>query len=302
MVTRVRPWKTRSRCSWKRADCLGTARPGAHRCRGCHRTGAAAWWPSWRRRRDAGDVVGGVAAEGLVVDDLLRSRQAAVTLPHLRLAVDDVLSARTLHQHAHAGAHQLQRVRVAGDDDRVHALLSRLGGERPEEVVRLELVQLHDRDAHGLHEPADMGELVAQLRVHLRPGGLVLAVELVAERGHGPVKGEDEVRGAQIVYSAQEHLREAVDAAHLLAGAADGERPVNGEKRPVDHRVAVEQHQERCVLHAECRLLLAGHGAPQPLMMGPLYSLAAIPPVTRRPARAPRSAVPPSPPSRCRRP
>ena len=75
--------------------------------------------------RDAGDVVGRVSAERLQVDDLV-GRKAAVTLTDLGHAVEGLLLRRVLQQYADTWPNKLQRVGVAGDDDRVYVFVAGL--------------------------------------------------------------------------------------------------------------------------------------------------------------------------------
>ena len=67
----------------------------------------------------------------------------------------------------------------------------------------------------------------------------------MSERRRGVVKRQDEVRGAQRFDGAQEHLGEAVDAANFLTRATQGERILDGVEGPMNHRMAIKEHQER---------------------------------------------------------
>ena len=193
---------------------------------------------------DAGDVVGGVAAQGLEVDELVGG-EAAVALADAGLVEDKLLGHAVLEHDADAGGDKLEDVRVAGEDKDVDVLGLRLLAEGAEEVVGLQAVELVDGDLEGLHEAADVGELLCELRGHLRALGLVGLEALVAEGGGGQVERDGEVGGLEVLHGLAEHLGEAVDAADLLAGGADGERTLDGMPGPMDHGMAIQEHQQR---------------------------------------------------------
>ena len=80
-----------------------------------------------------------------------------------RVVAADVGDPAARHHHADAVADELEHVPVAGDDDDLVALRSRLLRERREEVVGLVALELDDRDAHRLEHLADERELLAEL-------------------------------------------------------------------------------------------------------------------------------------------
>ena len=128
----------------------------------------------------AGDVVGRVALERLVVEHLVGPQ--AVSLHHPRLVVDD------RGGDAHAGGEEpdvvvdeLEAVEVAGHDHRVDAGGGRLLGEGADDVIGLVALQLADRHAHHRGDLAHDRELRAQVVRHARPALLVVGVGVEPE-------------------------------------------------------------------------------------------------------------------------
>ena len=189
----------------------------------------------------ARDVVGRVALERLVVDHLVGAEPEA--LVDLRDVVHDrVLDARPGRHQPDPRRDQLEHVEVDGDDRRLEVVVRvELLDDRPDDVVRLVAGHLVDRDAERLDHLADLGELVAQVVGHARPGRLVLGVLLVAEGLAGQVERDRDVVGLEVGQAAQDDAREAEDAVHEVAlGRRQGRE---GEVSAVDEPVAVEQHQ-----------------------------------------------------------
>ena len=110
---------------------------------------------------DAGDVVGGVAAQPHQVGDQLRRHPVA--LLDRGAVVDLGLGdpARGAH-HPDPVADQLVGVAVAGDDHHLDPLLARLPGERGDHVVGLEAVDLDVGVAEGLDQRHQVRPLLAR--------------------------------------------------------------------------------------------------------------------------------------------
>ena len=71
---------------------------------------------------------------------------------------------------------------------------------------------LVDGDPQGLHDLADLRELVAQVVRHLDPGRLVVGVLLVTERGTGQVERHRQVVGLEVLNATQHDAGEPEDA------------------------------------------------------------------------------------------
>ena len=132
--------------------------------------------------RDAGQIVGGVAAQGGQEDVLVGGHAGA--LLNARLVVEGVVAdAALVVEHPDVRVlHELVAVAVAGDDHDLAPALRRLGREGGDDVVRLEPGRLDDRDRERVHDLADDVELGRQ---EPRRGGatrLVVLEHLVAER------------------------------------------------------------------------------------------------------------------------
>ena len=200
---------------------------------------------------DARDVVGRIALQRLVVDHLVGPQPES--LVDLRDVVDHrVVDARPRRHQPDPRGDELEHVEVDGDDRRLEVVAGvELLRDRPDDVVCLVAGHLVDREAERLHDLADLRELVSEVVRHLRPGGLVVGVLLVAERRTGQVERDGYVIGLEVLDPAQDDAREpegAVDEV-ALRRREGREREVSA----VDEPVAVEQHQA-----------FGGHGASVP--------------------------------------
>ncbi len=145
----------------------------------------------------AGQVVGGVALQRLVVEHLVRPQ--AVPLGYPGLVVDDRVG------HAHPGreqpdvvVHQLEAVEVAGDDVGVDPVGRCLQRERADDVIGFVALELDDRHAHHGHQLADDRELGPEVVRHRWTTGLVVRVcretecrpaEVEADNRRSPASG-----------------------------------------------------------------------------------------------------------------
>ena len=164
---------------------------------------------------DAGDarhIVDRVARERLDVDDLVRRH--AEFLQHLGLAHLAVLH-RVIK--GNAGADELHQVLVGGDDAAGGAGLHRLAGIGGDEVVRLVVLLLDAGDVEGAGGLADQAELRAEIGRRIRPLGLVLRVDVVAEGLGGVIEDHREVggllAGVGLLQELPQHVAEALDRA-----------------------------------------------------------------------------------------
>ena len=189
----------------------------------------------------AGDVVRGVADEALVVRDLIGAQ--AIALVDGRLVVaGDVVGATARRQHADRGRDQLHGVEVAGDDQGLGTGGGCLAGQRADDVVGLEALDLVDGDAEGVDHLVHALELLRQRLGHRRPVGLVGGEALVAEGGRGEVEGDGPVRGLLGLQRLEQDGGEAVDGIGELA-ARGGELLAQGVKGAVHDGVAVDHHE-----------------------------------------------------------
>ena len=116
-----------------------------------------------------------------------------------------------------------------------------LAGERADDVVRLEALELVDGDPERLDDLPDLRELVAEVVRHPRPGRLVVRVLLVPERRAGEIEGDRHVVRLEVGEAPKDDAAEAEHAVDELAlrGRERRERVVAA----VDEPEAVEQHQ-----------------------------------------------------------
>ena len=189
-----------------------------------------------------GQVVRGVTAERRELHVALR-RDAEALQDRVRGHRRRLADALQRVEDGDVTVDQLHRVAVPGHDLDPVAVGDRTGGERREHVVRLDALDLDDRDAeHREHlvEPVDLraelvGHLVASGLVVLVGGGplVVLAhVERDGDRGRRPLPDQP-----------HEHGHEPVDRVRELAGRGP-EGVGEGEEGPVGEAVSVQQEQQ----------------------------------------------------------
>ena len=188
---------------------------------------------------DAGDVVGGVTAQRLEVDQLRGLEPVA--LADLVGTVDErVGDAAPGHQRVDGVAHQLQAVEVAADNGDVEAALLRDPGQRADHVVGLVAVDLVDRDVERVEHLLRALDLRPQVVRHLAPAGLVLGVLDRPEGGLADVEGRGGIVGPVGEHDRQ-HRGEAVNGVgHLARGSAHRREREEGA---VDQAVGVDEHQ-----------------------------------------------------------
>ncbi len=231
---------------------------------------------------DAGDVVGGVALESLVVDHLVRPQLEP--LPDLRRVVVD-RRVDTLARRHQAGVlgHDLEHVQVAGDDRGFDAASGvQVARDRADHVVRLEAGHLVDRDPKGRDNLANLRELRAQVVRHRRASGLVGGELLVAEGGAGEIEACGHVLRPEVLDPSKQDAAEAEDGVYQLALARRQRR--QSVVAAVDEAVAVEQHQSG---HAALERTSAGGGQRRKAARRlPIRS--SVPAARSRPAGTPR--------------
>ena len=192
---------------------------------------------------DAGQVVGGVAAQGGHVD--VAPGRHPVALLHGGLVVDGgVGDAAPGHHHPDLGlvVDELEVVPVPGDDQHRQPLVPGLADQGGDQVVGLVPGDLDHRDPQGGQHLADQRHLGAEV---VRGGpavGLVAVVDVVTVGGPAQVEADrDPVRG-EVAEQLDQHGGEAVDDVGQLPG---GRLQVagQGEEGPVGDAVPVQQDQ-----------------------------------------------------------
>ncbi len=124
----------------------------------------------------AGDVVGGVAHQGQVIDDALgRHTEFCHHAGRIQQGVAHGVD------EGHLLVHQLRHVLVAGGDEGVPALARGLARQGADDIVRLHPGHLQQGQSHGAHQGMQGIDLGAQFLGHGRPVGLVLGEQFVAE-------------------------------------------------------------------------------------------------------------------------
>jgi hypothetical protein len=199
--------------------------------------------------RHAGDVVGGIALERLVVEHLVGAE--AVALHDPGLVVDDGGGdPHARRQEADVVVDQLQPIEVAGYDHRVDPLGGRLLRERADDVIGLIALQLADGHAEHLADLAHDRELGAEVVRHARATGLVVREGVEAELRLAEVEADDRVVRLHVLHAPQHDLEKAEDGVDQQAVGHRERRQCKvaavHEARPVD------EHEERSAV---------GHGS-----------------------------------------
>ena len=136
----------------------------------------------------------------------------------------------------------MQHVLVRGGDDALHRDLGRLDGQRPNDIVRLEVGELQNRDPQVFQRLPDKRDLRLELWRHRLPLRLVPLIKPGPERDPADVERHAHVRGLQIFQHPVQHPEKAV--------RRPGRRPVRrrqivpkGEVRPVQIRVPINEQE-----------------------------------------------------------
>ncbi len=191
---------------------------------------------------DTRDVVGAVAHQREVVDDLFRI--------HVELRLDSgAIQQRVVHgvDQRDALIDQLRHVLVAGRDQHLLAARGGSGRQRADHVVGLDSGDAQQRQTHAGHRLQERLDLGAQVIGHRRTVGLVLGVQVIAEGLAGGVEDHRDARARVIAQQFIEHVEHAVHGAgRLAARTAQRRERVEG---PVQVRGAVDQDQFRCRNH-----------------------------------------------------
>ena len=188
-----------------------------------------------------GDIVGGIAHQGLQVDEAAGFK--AVFLPEFLLVIEGSagLTGPGDHQlHMDVFVNELQTVPVAGDNDALPAIVGADFAHGADDIIRLPPFTGIDGNVHGGEHLLHNGHLLGQLLRHAVAGGLVALIALMAEGGPMEVEGHaDRVRLLLLLHPLQ-NVQESIYGM--------GEEPLPGgqgfdpEVGPVDDAVAVQDH------------------------------------------------------------
>ena len=154
--------------------------------------------------RDARHVVGRVPGQRLDIDHLVRPDTEL--LAHLIGA--DAPVAHRVH-HVDGVGHQLHHILVRRQDRDLGAQglgFPRVGGDQ---VVGLVALHLQARHVEGARRLADEVELGHQIFRRVRPVGLVIGIDVVAEGPPRGVENDGEVIGLGILQQLHQHVAEA---------------------------------------------------------------------------------------------
>ena len=195
--------------------------------------------------RYAGNVVGGIAHEGLQVDHMNGGK--AVGLPEgLRGHVLGGGLAHACGHQLHLGvvSDELQAVLVPGDSHTVPARRLTTAADGTDEVICLPAGHLVAGNGHGIQYILQNRHLHCQFLGHTVAGGLVILVCLMAEGGLTTVKGHAQGIG---LFFVQQPLQGGDESVHRMGiQPLPGAQGADAVKRAVDDAVAVQNHQ----LHA----------------------------------------------------
>ena len=199
----------------------------------------------------AGNVVTCITDEGFVVDQLLRLQ--AIALADATLVVDDGIAEGAPGGHdPDVRADELEGVGVAGDYERLQALLLRLLGQRGQYVVGLVALGRVGGYVKGLQQLVDALELDAQVIGHFGAVGLVLGVLFMAE-GAPTVKGHGQKVGLLVAQHVEQHGSKAKHGVGQLA-TGRGHAGRKGKVGAIDQCVPVDQYQFGRISH-QCLLV-----------------------------------------------
>ena len=158
--------------------------------------------------RHAGNIVGGIANERLPVRDAVRPD----TVPRAhRFGVVKLYfgNAAQGHLNRNAVAHELELVRIAGQNRDDVSLFDATAGEGTDQIVSLVARKLRRLDSHGLHESPCLGHLGAKLRIDVRPVGFIAFELLAAKRLLGAVPADHEGVWLFSAHQREEHIRKS---------------------------------------------------------------------------------------------
>ena len=166
--------------------------------------------------------------------------------------VPDAFVARI--EDTHPFMHELQHVLVARHDHHIVAGSGCAFGDRADHVVRLEALAVDDRHAHRLAGGVHPRDLSRQIVGHRRAVRLVVAGELLAERGRGEIERRGDELRMLLVEELPQHRDEDVDGVGRAPLRIVQRRALRG----TDGRVKRAMHLGAAVDEEECRFT-GGH-------------------------------------------
>ena len=158
---------------------------------------------------NSGDVVRGIAGQGLHVHDLFRAH--AEFFLHLGRADPPVFESV---EHAHPVGHQLHQVLVRRHDHDLEPVClsaSRIGRDQ---VVRFEPGFFETWHVEGTCGVAHQWELGDQFIGRVRAVGFVLGKKPVAKRLPGRIENHGHVRGLEVVQQFEQHVGKPEHGVH----------------------------------------------------------------------------------------
>ena len=185
----------------------------------------------------ARNVIRAVPHQPLHIDET--DRREAVFLLECRRVVGTRVADALFRQHnGQPIADQLECVTVARHDNGLRTALCRLRCKRADDVVRLVVVHLKERDAETLRELLQEGNLRDQFLGGLVPRSLVVGIECRAERRAALVKRDDDLRRREFFEQLYEHHRKAVH--RICVNAACIRRELQRVERAKEKAAPVE--------------------------------------------------------------
>ena len=179
---------------------------------------------------DAGDVVGRVAHERFLFDDLFGG-EADLFIEVLRRQPLHVGDAALGEADADIFIDELIGIAVARIDERLYIAVG--AGQRADDVVGFISLLFHHADAHRREQLFENGELYDEIFGHGGARPLVVGIHLVTEGGGVQVESHPEIGGAFVLEDLKEELDEPVNA-------VGGETVLGGE---VTDRIVCAVHE-----------------------------------------------------------
>ncbi len=186
----------------------------------------------------ARDVVRGVADQGEVIDDL-PWRHAELLLHAVGIEPG---AAHGVDQRD-VFIDQLGHVLVAGGNDRVQAVRGSRCGQRADHIVRLDPLDLQQRQPQGPDQLQQRSDLGRQLVRHRRPVSLVLRIQVMAEGLAFRVEHHGDVLRGILRQQAAQHVHHPVYRPGRFAAGVGQLLQVRYVEGPVQVGRAIDQQQ-----------------------------------------------------------
>ncbi len=191
---------------------------------------------------NAGYVVGRVADEGEVVDDLLG---IDIELRFHAGAVERCIAHRVDERDRFID--ELRHVLVARRDEHAMTFARSAAGERGDHVVGFHSLDSQHGQALRAQDREQRLHLRAQIIGHRRAMCLVLAEELITEGLARSIEHHGDARRMLLVHELEQHVEHAQYRARRLAARVAERR--QGVESPIQIRRAVDEDEERGAAH-----------------------------------------------------